>query len=373
MLSLAIMKEATSLNTEKDIHVAAAGAKHNRKHDPLAALASAAAMAEASEASCSDTSKPADSPVDDCAGVVKDEKKEHDVIDKNGGSPKSRVPPTISIPASQTSSPTSTSTPPTAYHPHGPGAPPYAYPPHPGAHLPHQYLGIPPAPYGPWQGYHPGAQAAAPGTAGIKNGDHPPPPPPPQYPPPHLYWKGAPPPPPRTLAGGPHGPPSPHHAHHAHAMAAAAAAYYHHAGGSHAARPPPYGTPPGGPDTSSPARTTTTNGPSSPKASESVTIKGTSSAPSTPSLVRTSPLMSEMASDDPRHVSYDERAIFKRRASMGKWTEVEDDALRAAVKDFGGKSWKKIASRLPGRTDVQCLHRWQKVRLMHIPQPSHYV
>ena len=50
---------------------------------------------------------------------------------------------------------------------------------------------------------------------------------------------------------------------------------------------------------------------------------------------------------------------------MGKWTEVEDDALRAAVKDFGGKSWKKIASRLPGRTDVQCLHRWQKVRLMY--------
>lgn len=54
---------------------------------------------------------------------------------------------------------------------------------------------------------------------------------------------------------------------------------------------------------------------------------------------------------------------------MGKWTEVEDDALRAAVKDFGGKSWKKIASRLPGRTDVQCLHRWQKVRLMNKSQP----
>jgi myb proto-oncogene protein len=49
---------------------------------------------------------------------------------------------------------------------------------------------------------------------------------------------------------------------------------------------------------------------------------------------------------------------------MGKWSEAEDEALRAAVKEFGGKSWKKIASRLPGRTDVQCLHRWQKVRLM---------
>ena len=51
----------------------------------------------------------------------------------------------------------------------------------------------------------------------------------------------------------------------------------------------------------------------------------------------------------------------KRRASMGKWSEDEDELLRRAVKEFGGKNWKKIASRLKGRTDVQCLHRWQKV------------
>jgi len=51
----------------------------------------------------------------------------------------------------------------------------------------------------------------------------------------------------------------------------------------------------------------------------------------------------------------------KRRASMGKWSEEEDEVLRKAVKEFGGKNWKKIASRLHGRTDVQCLHRWQKV------------
>lgn len=51
----------------------------------------------------------------------------------------------------------------------------------------------------------------------------------------------------------------------------------------------------------------------------------------------------------------------KRRASMGKWTEGEDTLLRIAVAEYGGKSWKKIASQLPGRTDVQCLHRWQKV------------
>lgn len=50
-----------------------------------------------------------------------------------------------------------------------------------------------------------------------------------------------------------------------------------------------------------------------------------------------------------------------RRASMGKWSECEDDLLREAVDEFGGKNWKKIASKLRGRTDVQCLHRWQKV------------
>jgi myb proto-oncogene protein len=53
--------------------------------------------------------------------------------------------------------------------------------------------------------------------------------------------------------------------------------------------------------------------------------------------------------------------LLKRRASMGKWSVEEDEMLRQAVKEFRGKNWKKIAGRLPGRTDVQCLHRWQKV------------
>jgi hypothetical protein len=45
----------------------------------------------------------------------------------------------------------------------------------------------------------------------------------------------------------------------------------------------------------------------------------------------------------------------------GKWTAVEDDLLKGAVKEYGGKNWRRIASRIEGRTDVQCLHRWQKV------------
>lgn len=43
------------------------------------------------------------------------------------------------------------------------------------------------------------------------------------------------------------------------------------------------------------------------------------------------------------------------------WTPAEDDALRYAVKVHNGKNWKKIAEFLPQKTEVQCLHRWQKV------------
>lgn len=44
-----------------------------------------------------------------------------------------------------------------------------------------------------------------------------------------------------------------------------------------------------------------------------------------------------------------------------KWTKQEDEALRAAVEENGAKNWKLISQRLPQRSEVQCLHRWQKV------------
>lgn len=50
-----------------------------------------------------------------------------------------------------------------------------------------------------------------------------------------------------------------------------------------------------------------------------------------------------------------------RRTTKGHWTKEEDALLRAAVLKYDAKNWKKIAECLPGRTDVQCLHRWQKV------------
>ena len=46
----------------------------------------------------------------------------------------------------------------------------------------------------------------------------------------------------------------------------------------------------------------------------------------------------------------------------GKWHKEEDDKLRTIVETHGAKNWKKIAELLgTTRTDVQCLHRWNKV------------
>ncbi|CAN6442628.1 unnamed protein product [Victoria cruziana] len=49
------------------------------------------------------------------------------------------------------------------------------------------------------------------------------------------------------------------------------------------------------------------------------------------------------------------------RRTKGGWTPQEDETLRHAVRVFTGKSWKKIAEFFTDRTEVQCLHRWQKV------------
>ncbi|KAL6533919.1 hypothetical protein OROHE_013752 [Orobanche hederae] len=53
------------------------------------------------------------------------------------------------------------------------------------------------------------------------------------------------------------------------------------------------------------------------------------------------------------HKAFDEGAVDSRR--------VKDKILSMAVHRFKGKNWKKIAEFFKDRTDVQCLHRWQKV------------
>lgn len=48
-------------------------------------------------------------------------------------------------------------------------------------------------------------------------------------------------------------------------------------------------------------------------------------------------------------------------SNKGRWTPQEDELLRSAVAQFEGKNWKEVARMIEGRSDVQCLHRWQKV------------
>ncbi|KAE8663009.1 putative Osmotic avoidance abnormal protein [Hibiscus syriacus] len=70
-----------------------------------------------------------------------------------------------------------------------------------------------------------------------------------------------------------------------------------------------------------------------------------------------SPGVSSPALTSPSH----QRTTGPIRRAKGGWTLEEDETLRNAVAAFKGKSWKKIAEFFPDRSEVQCLHRWQKV------------
>ena len=45
----------------------------------------------------------------------------------------------------------------------------------------------------------------------------------------------------------------------------------------------------------------------------------------------------------------------------GKWAEAEDSQLNELIKKFGEKRWKLISEHMPGRSPIQCLHRWDKI------------
>ena len=45
----------------------------------------------------------------------------------------------------------------------------------------------------------------------------------------------------------------------------------------------------------------------------------------------------------------------------GRWTKEEDEQLRQAVSSMGDHQWRLIAKHVPGRSAVQCLHRWDKI------------
>uniref|UniRef100_A0ACD5VSU3 Uncharacterized protein n=1 Tax=Avena sativa TaxID=4498 RepID=A0ACD5VSU3_AVESA len=71
--------------------------------------------------------------------------------------------------------------------------------------------------------------------------------------------------------------------------------------------------------------------------------------------------MSPPVSSSVNSISALKRTSGPIRRAKGGWTPQEDETLRKAVQAFKGRSWKKIAEFFPDRTEVQCLHRWQKV------------
>lgn len=50
-----------------------------------------------------------------------------------------------------------------------------------------------------------------------------------------------------------------------------------------------------------------------------------------------------------------------KRITKSRWSNQEDDKLRALVDKYGSDNFTSIAAFFPDRSDVQCLQRWQKV------------
>ena len=55
------------------------------------------------------------------------------------------------------------------------------------------------------------------------------------------------------------------------------------------------------------------------------------------------------------------RPVRRSPKSAHSWQPDQDEVLRKAVAENGGKNWKSIASSVPGKSPTQCLHRWQRV------------
>jgi len=98
-----------------------------------------------------------------------------------------------------------------------------------------------------------------------------------------------------------------------------------------------------------------------------ITAENQSSAIDTPIMGNETPAKGTLRKG-PNSKTYDSTPSpatlpLKKPHVNGRWSEIEDKKLRAVVKELGGKNWKKISQVAfdGSRTDVQCLHRWQKV------------
>ncbi|EPS69741.1 hypothetical protein M569_05023, partial [Genlisea aurea] len=98
-----------------------------------------------------------------------------------------------------------------------------------------------------------------------------------------------------------------------------------------------------------------------PNQKESATTLSSSVSENSSDFAAKSPGISSPASTSPSRSMIERRTTGPIRRARGGWTPDEDETLKNAVAAHKGKSWKKIAEFFPCRTEVQCLHRWQKV------------
>jgi hypothetical protein len=61
----------------------------------------------------------------------------------------------------------------------------------------------------------------------------------------------------------------------------------------------------------------------------------------------------------------------KPKRDVKRWTDDEDDRLRAGVSQFGDEgNWREVAKVVTTRSHTQCASRWKKVLLKRLPQQN---
>eukprot|EP00529_Nitzschia_sp_RCC80_P005226 CAMPEP_0113486984 /NCGR_PEP_ID=MMETSP0014_2-20120614/25278_1 /TAXON_ID=2857 /ORGANISM="Nitzschia sp." /LENGTH=991 /DNA_ID=CAMNT_0000380673 /DNA_START=28 /DNA_END=3003 /DNA_ORIENTATION=+ /assembly_acc=CAM_ASM_000159 len=175
--------------------------------------------------------------------------------------------------------------------------------------------------------------------------------------PPHGGQGPSPPPPPPGYEYPSHMAAHPHHPHHPHMAYPPHPHYYAAHSGAYPGYPPmaPHGhdsSKSNGGSSNGNATTTATQG--APGSSASSSNKGGSGTDNGATSGTKAPRQGLTLGTGAPPGSFGKKMIVK-------WSKQEDDALRLAVDEIGAKNWKQIAARIHGRSEVQCLHRWQKV------------
>ena len=58
------------------------------------------------------------------------------------------------------------------------------------------------------------------------------------------------------------------------------------------------------------------------------------------------------------HYTHERDCLNHRR---GRWSPEEDTCLKKSIELYGEKHWRLISEGVPGRSAIQCLHRWSKI------------